>query len=223
MSQQINLLNPQLIQRKDQLNARNLLIALVVTVLLMGAYATWSSYRMNQLMAEQRTVDAELAALKGRLNESMLRHAQRPPSPALLQLVATTEGSLNSRQQLLDFLEGGGFGAVQGFSGFMQAFARKTTQGLWLTGFSIDEAEHQIQISGRSLQPDLVPKYISQLGQEPLFKGREFSTLSMTAGLSQPQTEAKPAGKALPPPQPYVEFRLQSVDPKAVLVQEKKS
>lgn len=221
MGQQINLLNLQLVQHKDQLNARSLLVSTVVVILLMGAYAAWSGYRLQRLTAEQKAVAAELAALKGRLNESMQRHALRPPSPALLELVATTEGSLNSRHQLLDFLEGGGFGATQGFSGFMQAFARKTTQGIWLTGFSIDEAEHQIQISGRSLQPDLVPRYISLLGQEPLFKGREFSTLSMTAGMPQPQADAKAAGKTQP--QPYLEFRLQSVDPKVVVSQEKKS
>ena len=208
MSQQINLLNPELLTRQDWLDARRMAqLAGTMLLLILIAYG-WTSDRVNRLGQEHQVVTAELASLKHELDQSLLRHMPRAPGKALQEEVALAEAALRSRQQILEFLRGGGFGKAQGFSGYMEAFARQRVQGLWLTGFSIDDTVSQIRISGRALQPDLVPQYIAGLGRESILSGREFAALEM--GVVEPA--ATVAGQPATAMQSIVQFRLQSLE-----------
>jgi hypothetical protein len=62
----------------------------------------------------------------------------------------------------------------------MRAFAKQSLNGLWLTSFSIDSRSEQLNISGRTLQSELVPEFIARLSNEPALKGKLFSALNMS-------------------------------------------
>ncbi|HEY5292594.1 MAG TPA: hypothetical protein VIJ43_09805, partial [Burkholderiales bacterium] len=67
----------------------------------------------------------------------------------------------------------------------------------------------EIEISGRALQPELVPSYIRRLNQEPAMRGRAFDSLSMTQQQGAlPADASRPAGA--PASYSYTEFRLGS-------------
>ena len=84
----------------------------------------------------------------------------------------------------------------------MEAFARQTLNGLWLTGFSIDGDATQMSLSGAALSPELVPGYIMRLNNEKVMRGKTFASLQM-------QLPKVDAGK--PATTKYLEFNLQSV------------
>ena len=226
MSQQINLLNPDLLTTREWIDARMMaLLAGVTAVLVLLAYG-WTSYRATQLAHEQQAVTLELAQLKQQLDISIQQHVPRTPSPALQDSVAMAETTLKEHQQVQIFLQGGDFGNALGFSGYMAAFARQGMKGLWLTEFSIEDSESKIKISGRALRPDLVPQYISGLGQEPILRGREFATLEVNA-VAQPPLAANAVpvlgslpALSIPPsiapsiPPSIIEFKLQSQEKK---------
>ena len=216
MSQQINLFNPALLTSKDRLSARMIAVLAGVTFMLMAAAYGWTSYRITQLASEQQAVTQQLTILKQQLDISIQQHAPRAPNSALQDSVAMAETTLKKYQQVQAFLQSGIFGDAQGFSGYMAAFARLSINGLWLTEFSIDDAVSKINISGRALRADLVPRYISRLGQEPILKGREFATLNMHA-FAQPSLAAKVMYKQNDLPVPsIIEFKLQSHKKKVV-------
>lgn len=212
MSQQINLLNPQLLTTRDWVGVPMLIGVLAGSVLLMIALYGWSSYRAAGLAREHEAVTAQLATLKTQLERAMQAQAPRAPSQALADKLAQAEAALQNRREVLAILEGGSIGNVQGFSGYMQAFARQNLPGLWLSSFAIDGAAHRISLSGKALQPDLVPRYIAALGQEPLLKGREFSALQMDSVV--PPSPAAASGKAPEPANAaaVIDFKLQSVE-----------
>jgi hypothetical protein len=77
----------------------------------------------------------------------------------------------------------------------MRAFARQTLSGVWLTGFSIGADGGEMTISGRALNPDLVPSYIARLNKEPLLQGRKFAQFAVkqTAGEQAPVAAGTPS------------------------------
>jgi hypothetical protein len=211
MSQQINLLNPLLIKQRDWLNARMMALSVLAVTLLMCLMYFWMLYQDRQSVDEQRAVAARLSSLKDALTQAELSHTPRPPDKRLLERVTAAENALQARQQLIAYLQGGGAGAPGGFSGYMQAFSRQSARGIWLTGFLIDNAQRQIQISGRAMQPELVPQYIAGLGREPLLKGQAFADLNM-ATVEPAQPEASGEHNVVPTSPRFVEFRLKSSD-----------
>ena len=91
----------------------------------------------------------------------------------------------------------------------MRALARQSLAGLWLTGFSVGKGGEEMEISGRALQPELVPSYIHRLTQERALHGRAFDSLSMTQRDAALPADASHPG-AVPANYVYTEFRLVS-------------
>lgn len=201
MSQQINLLNPDL-RIHWKLTAAwmgwGLAAALVVVIATFGILR----YQVNVLSAEAARSEQKLKAESERLTKLAAEAGQRQSSKLLEEEVRRMEALLASRQEVMETLRSGALGNTDGYSDYLRAFARQSLSGLWLTGFSITGAGHALAISGRILQAELVPTYIRRLNQEPALKGKQFDALAM----SQPETPAKEA------PAGYLEFSLQSGD-----------
>jgi hypothetical protein len=68
----------------------------------------------------------------------------------------------------------------------MRAFARQNLSGVWLTGFTIGADGGEMTISGRALNPDLVPAYIARLNKEPLLQGRKFAQFAVKQTAGEP-------------------------------------
>ena len=95
----------------------------------------------------------------------------------------------------------------------MLAFARQVPNGLWLTGFNITEGGNGVALQGRSLKPELVPLYVSQLKRENIMQGKSFSALQMQL----PQISSVAVAGQIDTKKPveyaaYIEFDLRSSD-----------
>ena len=210
MSRQINLFNPALIKRQDHVNAR-LLLAMSVGVLLLTLCSfIYARYQLAALVQEHDQVSAQLKNSQMQLVQ--LARAPRQPSRTLQEATVALDAKLEMHRQLLTYLQQDKFGSHEGFSSTMRAFARKSIDALWLTGFSIDHDSREMTLYGRALQPDLVAQYIAQLGMDPAFHGRSFSAFSL--GVPKAQAAAKPSdanAAASAAPVPFIEFELKSV------------
>lgn len=227
MSQQINLLNLALVRQKEYLDASLMAKLLGITVLLLSALYGYSSYQVAQLRKESAEVSQQLQATQTQLKQATEQFRPPQPSKALQERIASAEATIKNREQVLSYLRGKTASETHGFSTYMQAFARQSINGLWLTGFAIDGASGDMTISGRALQPQLVPQYIGRLGLEPVLKGKEFSALHMelpklvaattSTAVGTPTTATVPSGIPV-----FIEFTMQSVDRKPHAVAEKK-
>jgi len=205
VSQQINLLNPAFRKKTEWFTARMLAQAAVVLVLIMaGAYAYQS--RAVALLNKQAQAGAlSLTQEQARLIKVAAEYAPRQKDTALEKRVTDMEQLLKGEEAVLEVLQSGSLGNTEGYSGYMQAFARQTVSGLWLTGFSIRGAGKDMAIAGRTMRSELVPVYLRRLNHEAVTQGRAFAALEIQQPKPDPATQDKPA--KMPN---YLEFNLHS-------------
>lgn len=209
MSQQINLLNPDLRPRQDWLAFAVVAPSSLAVLALVLAGALWLHAEQRTLVAQESALAGEVKATQERLQAAAKAGGERKSDPLLAREAQRLEASLQWRREALRLLQVGGFGETTGFSAFMKGLARQTLEGLWLTAFAIKGGE--VELGGRMLDPALLPVYIRRLNTEPGFIGRRFAELSMT-GVPE-QKQAKPAAGAASPSRlpPHTEFALRSV------------
>lgn len=221
MSQQINLINPALIKQKDFLTVVNMgVIYGVMSVLMLGWYA-YSAWQVNALTQVQLSLAAEIPKIEAELAQLLVSRAPRSPDPALLQQLALLESKQQVQAQMLNAIQQRKPQADRGLANYMRGFARQTMDGLWLTGFAIDEANKTMTVRGRSLEAEYLPAYVQKLAKEPVFAGKHFG------GLRIKQTEDSDAQPLARPVSPesvgranagavalplFIEFELQGLE-----------
>ena len=180
MSQQINLLNPSLIKQKDFLNPNTIVITLGVLLTFMLGYYGYAQKQLSTLTAQRSQAAQELLAAQATLQQTTLLHTPHTANKALVDQIAKLEQKEAMQQQVFQTVNQSSATPEKGYAALMSAFARQSLDGLWLTSFSIDSASDQLNISGRTLQGDLVPEYIARLGNEPALRGKLFSALNIS-------------------------------------------
>jgi hypothetical protein len=192
MAQQINLYNPAFRQERKHFLAATMLQALAALCLGAVVIYAWQAYENRRLERLVAQTERQAATLRERLI-ALTREAS---SQTRTEELARAEERLRTRRELLNELRSGA-GATQGFSPYLAALARRTTEGVWLTGVEIGAKGADIVIRGRVLDGGLVPVYIRTLNREEPFAGRVVSELKLAA------REGAPNG-----PRRYVEFSM---------------
>ena len=192
MSQQINLLNPSLIKQKDFLNPNTIVITLGVLLAFMLGYYSYAQKQLSMLTAQRSQTAQELLATQATLQQTTLLHTPHAANKALVDQIAQLEQKEAMQQQILQTVNQSSATPEKGYAALMRAFAKQSLDGLWLTSFSIDSASEQLNISGRTLQGDLVPEYIARLGNEPALRGKLFSALNMNLPKATASTGTAP-------------------------------
>jgi len=195
MSQQINLLLPELKPRFDWLALPVVAGAGLVGLLLVVAMASAAAWRLDGLKARENAMRGELASLQQQVQVLGQRLGERKGDGMLDKLLETERTAVTQRQQVLNIVAQGDLPSTQAYSGLFQGFSRQVVEGAWLTGFGF--AEKDIEIHGRLTDPALLPAYIGRLNAEPAFAGRRFATLDMKA--VDPAAERRDVAAGGPP------------------------
>ena len=210
MIREINLYNPALAPKVELFSGAAVLFALagVLTLSLLA----WTGAGMQAAGAALResAQATQLAQAQAEVTRLAQQAAQRKPDAAVREDLARIDALLAARNQVMATLDSGALGDTGGVSEYFRAFARQTTGGLWLTGFSIAGAGSQIVIQGRTLDAALVPGFLARLRDEDALRGHSFESLSVYQPPAAPGSQDKPAASADKPAAPpdYLEFRL---------------
>ena len=202
MSQQINLLNPLLKKQRDFLSLLTMLQALGFIIAGSLLFYGYAFYTANQLTKQYEENIQRYNAEQANLALFAKEFSPQRANESLQAEVSRLEKELDTKKELDDALKSSVRGGVSGFSEYMRAFSRQIVQGLWLTGFEIADDGMKISLSGRALNPELLPVYIQRIGKEAVMQGKTFATLEIEAGAD----EGASPGSA---PR-YVAFRLDS-------------
>lgn len=182
---------------------------ILLCAILFYAYAVYQARQVEQQLGQANKI---LAAEQRRLDRLTAEFSQQRSGLTLEQELKKVAGEADAQREVIDALKSGVIGNTKGYSAYMQAFARQTPNGLWLTGFSIDGDATQMSISGAALSPELVPGYIMRLNNEEVMRGKNFASLQMQ--LPKPEASkpeaSKPEASKLATAK-YLEFNLQSV------------
>lgn len=149
------------------------------------------------LVLQQRIgkVEAQLAPLQAQVAQQVT-----PPGMEELEQLRRTEGL---QQKLMDALARIVAGSANGYGEFLMGLGRQTMDGVWVTRFRVANDGQDMELSGRLMQPTLLPAYIDRLRKEEEFKGRTFEQVDMKAldiaGLTEGQvTDFSLKGSVLP-------------------------
>ncbi len=178
--QEVNLYTQELRPRKERLQA-GMLVSLVL-VLVVGLAVTSAVLRHGNGDLETRVaaLESETQALKQSVARLSATVSARQPSPEIESALERVSATLVRRQKLLERVEslvltGGGH-----FSPQMAALARQIPDDVWLTGIRLDAQPALVTIEGRARSGALVPAYLENLGNEPVFTGQTFGAFRLT-------------------------------------------
>lgn len=206
MSQQINLLLPELRPRWDWLAFPVVAGVALAGIAVMAGLASWGGYQANALKTQQAQSEMELKALQQDVQSLGQTLAGRKPNAALQAEIEQLKEVLQQRDAAFAVVEAGKVAPGGGHASLLRGFARQAMEGVWLTGFSFSGQDAEIR--GRLTQPALLPQYIRRLNGEQAFQGRRFAALDMKDGAAATAPAATaPAPTAVPVPR-YTEFVL---------------
>lgn len=178
MSQQINLLLPELRPRFDWLGLPVVAGAALLSLLLVAGLAIFSMLSVQHLKADEAAINARATSLQQQVQSLAQAMAARQGNSALVPQIAALRSSISQRREVLEAIHQGPAEDSRGFSAYLQAFGKQTLDGVWLVGFAF--AHKDIEIRGRLTEPSLLPRYIGKLNSEAIFAGRHFAALDMT-------------------------------------------
>jgi type IV pilus assembly PilN-like protein len=180
VSQQINLFNPQFLEKKKYFSTVAMTQALGLIVLGMAAFYGFAFWHDRNLARQTGESGRAYEQQKQQFTKVSAELSPEKRETQLDQDLKSIEAAIALRQSLLRELGTGGSPGSAGYSEYLRAFARQTVQGLWLTSIQIAEGGAQLTMSGRALQADLVPVLIGRLKQEPVLRGRPLEALAIT-------------------------------------------
>lgn len=207
MTQNINLCDPSLRARRDLLGFESALTVLAVAVLgvvLAAAGARWSLARLGPVAASSAN---ELAAQQAAMQTLAAQAAGSKPDAALQAEIAGLQRTLSQRSAALRAVDEGAVDREGGFAGRLEALARQSIDGLWLTGVVLRQDD--VLLKGRALTPSLIPVFVQRLDHEPSLQGRSFKALDVFRPLEAPAAGASAAALSAAPsgtPAGHAEF-----------------
>lgn len=197
MIQQVNLYHPIFRKQEKKFSAKAMLQAgaTVLTGIVLVYALTW--WRLDVLRAQAREVGQQQAAAASRIADIGREFPARAVKPELAAQLRRLQERVAASEQAYRILQHEHFGSTVGYSGYLIAFARQHVSGLWLTGLSIAGVGQNMTLQGRSIAPDLVPRYLQRLSTEKILAGTDFALFRITR-------PAPASGKG--PLEPYVDF-----------------
>jgi hypothetical protein len=177
MNQQINLYQPifreerKLFSLKTVALALGLVTASLVAMWALGAHNVGKMEKAVAQLKAQQVAQEDMARAAG-----VLLDAQGSPD-AIQAQVKTLSSLLADRTNALSLLRGGAAGEPRGFAPRLQALARQHTEGVWLDELVIGGGPNGLVLRGRSLNPELVPRYLQLLTSEPELSGARFDAV----------------------------------------------
>ncbi len=206
MSQQLNLFNPVFLRQKKYFSAVTMAQCLGIVLVALIAMYGFQRWQLAGLESQLVEAEAQFKTVQQQLTE--FGAAKRSPSKALEDEAIRLEAQVKAQEALLARLDSDELGNAEGFSRYLNALARQTVAGVWITGFTATGAEGPLMIRGRLLQPELLPTYLRMLNREESLRGHGFAELQLITHEEKAQTAS---GEAVPAR--HVEFTLGATKP----------
>jgi hypothetical protein len=168
--QEINLYQPVSKGVRGALSARSTGIVLgIVCVTLSGlwGFAWWQVDKLEgavQVVRNQQQAQAAMEAAQGPQLDAL---TDEELDALLTQLTA----SVDSKSRAMDLLANESRGGLSGFSTRLRAFGARHIDGIWLDRLMLGANVESVSVSGSTLSPDSVPRYLRSLAQDPALKG----------------------------------------------------
>ncbi|MDY6983536.1 MAG: hypothetical protein SV422_10650 [Pseudomonadota bacterium] len=178
--QNINLYLPEFRLKKHWLNARVMLLLAGVSLVLLTLASGVEYWQLSRLRADRAAADVQAeqaAAATAALVEEL---GVQTEDLVLLDDIRELETQLQSKQTLLQFLEGRELGNAGGFSEYLADLSRYHVQGLSLKEITLEDGGRSVRLAGQVVKAELVPMYLQSLSQGATYAGTNFERLQIS-------------------------------------------
>lgn len=176
MVQQVNLLDPILLAPRRLFSARTMLQAtalLAAALVVAGIWVHWSTAALRREL--EVSLHAQ-SAQRDPLSRAVAAQSDRSSS-ALDQEVAQLQQTMPRRRQLLAELLRGRAAEGSSHAVRLRMIASTLPPSAWLSDLRF--AERRVEISGFTLQPDALPRWLMQLRDDPLLDGKALAIVKV--------------------------------------------
>jgi len=218
MRQQINLYQPKLGGEPTGFSAGKAALVFGFAIAGMAAYSIQSRLRVGQLEDQAAALRAEQTELEAKTAELGLAAAHAQPAEIDSRIKQLLH-SVDARKRALEMLQAGAAGRTTGFAARLEALARGHVDGLWLDSVKLSGSNGSMNISGATLDADIVPVYLQSLARDAVLKGTRFDDFVIVRPLpsrhksaqqdvsadEDDPADSKPVGKST---QQFTRFRI---------------
>lgn len=180
MNQQINLYQPMFRKQEKVFSAVTILQACGVFFLIFTLIYGYGQYQLWPVEKELEFLKKDILTLTDKTEKLEKQFAPKGKSQLLESEIARLNEELSNRKKIQKILQQQSYSGAGGFSGYLEAFARRHVQGTWLTKVNISNGGQYLGLRGKTLSSELVPVYINQLANEELLSGRSFNVMEMS-------------------------------------------
>jgi hypothetical protein len=180
MTQQVNLLIDDLLPKRMLFGVVHAIVSVCGCIAILIAISVHTLIDISHLTGQHDRLTRQLAELvdanvKARASVSSVEDSK------LAGQVADLRAQLNSRASLETALAGEVKTRSRGFSGHLDGLAANALSGIWLTEIQLLDGGERMRLTGMTIDPVLVPKFLKGLGREGEFAGHRFDTFELTA------------------------------------------
>jgi MSHA biogenesis protein MshI len=202
--QQINLYQPTQRDEPQLFGARTALAALAAVFVALGAIWGYGTYKVHRLEQSAQTLRQEQDKQEKALVAAGTFSASRSTPAELEARVKHAEAEVTARTRALELLRAGVVGRTTGFADRLEALARQHVDGVWIDRMALSGATGSMSLGGATFDPNLVPRYLQNLGQEPTLAGARFDELVIdrSAGKSGESSQVRFRASSLAVPAP---------------------
>ena len=178
MHQQINLYQPMFREQKVPFSTMTMLQVGILFLIVFAALYTYEANQIKPYKKRLAAMDNELAQLSAQA-AAFNSSKKQSKSKLLEREIAKLSKELEQRERISKILSNRSFGNSQGFSSYLEAFARGHVEGTWLTSVNIKQGGAALGLKGKTLSSELVPVYIQKLAEEKSLDGSAFNVMEL--------------------------------------------
>ncbi len=182
----VELYPPELRRRFVPFGLSTLAGLLVAMVLILALLWQQLDARLAETRERLQGVEARAAELQAEIETLRGRTADDDRVARLEAAIARARTGIDQRRDLLAHLDRGArMGRFQP-GPYLEGLARQVQEPLWLNTIRVGAEARTIAIEGHTLEPSALPRLITDLEAEPVFRGRQFRQLRMQRNEERP-------------------------------------
>jgi Tfp pilus assembly protein PilN len=189
MKQQINLFQPTSgkfpSNKPRKLLSANMLLLGIMVLTCLGLILIYTSasqevstlrQKLRHFSTQNRTVEKRLADLR---RTSLSKPTKSKKSDELEIEINQLSAKIETNNQLIEVLQNQSQGNMSGFSKYLEDLAYQYFENVWLTKIHLRAGGTAITLTGKTSQPELVPRLITTLSKKSAFQQVYFQQVRL--------------------------------------------
>jgi len=151
-------------------SSRNILILVVTTLAGFWGFAYWQVGRLQaatEVVRNQAQAQAAMSAAQGPQLGGL-------SDEELAALLAKLASDVDVKSRALALLNGEAQHPAAGFASRLSAFGTRHVDGIWLDRLTFGADVKSVSVSGSTLSPGIVPRYLRSLAADPALEGGQI-------------------------------------------------